>query len=113
MYILKSRAYLVYNIFCEAHFIQADGLLPILAQINPIKDEPNNIAISLPYKKRYKLKDINFTEDNLIESQKVDDYYLIPDEHEASRKIKFLKLKNIFTPDRRNAGSGRDFDFFS
>ena len=113
MYILKSRAYLVYNIFCEVHFIQADDLLPILAQINPIKDELNNIVISLPYKKRYKLKDINFTEDNLAESKKVDDYYLIPDDNGVNHKIIFLKLKNIFTPDRSNTGIARDFDFSS
>jgi hypothetical protein len=100
-------------VFCHAHFIQADSLLPILAQINPIKDEANNIAISLLYKKAYNLKDINFSESNLAESKKVEDYYLIPDEHGVGRKIKFLKLKNIFAPDRRNAGSGRDFDFFS
>jgi len=107
MFVLKSRIYLVYNLFCGAHFIQADDLSPVLPNIKPLEGEPNNVAVSLP------TLDINFTEDELAEAKKAGDYFFIKDNKGVKRKIIFLKLENMLASHRSTARSERDSSFFS
>ena len=95
MYGLKGRLYLVYNIFISADFIQIDDMPPIIPVARDIEDVDSNVVIHLPYKKYYKLKDVDFTEEFLKDTSVGELEYTCKDSHGVSRKIKFLKLKNM------------------
>lgn len=98
MYSLQHRTYLIYNIFCEAHFIQVDDLPPIIPQLQELRGEELNIAIKLPYKAVYNLRDVDLSETALEQATKGEEWYAMGDAQGVKRKIKFLKLKNILAP---------------
>ena len=98
MFLLKSKLYLVYNVFQSADFVQVDGLHPIIPLLGHIKDEPSNILLTLPYEKYYNLKDVTFTEEALSEASTGKEFYTCVDSLGDKRKIKFLKLTNMLEP---------------
>ena len=95
MFLLKSKLYLVYNVFSSADFVEIDDLPPIIPILSDIKDDKSNIVITLPYKKYYKLKDVSFNELELSETSCGKENYSCVDTKGDKRKIKFLKLKNM------------------
>tara|TARA_Y100000592_G_scaffold87564_1_gene142266 strand:- start:37 stop:351 length:315 start_codon:yes stop_codon:yes gene_type:complete len=95
MFSLKSKLYLVYNVFEYADFIRIDDMPPVIPILKDIKDDKENIAVTLPYKKYYKLKDVSFNEVELADTSCGKEHYSCVDVEGNKRKITFLKLKNM------------------
>jgi len=95
MFSLKSKLYLVYNVFEYADFVRIDDMPPIIPVLKDIKDDGSNIAVTLPYEKYYGFKDVSFNELELSEASCGKENYLCVDIDEVKRKITFLKLKNM------------------
>lgn len=92
---LKSKLYLVYNVFRSADFIQVDDMPPVIPCMGDIKDDPTNIVVTLPYEKYYQINDVTFMEEDLSETSTGTEFYTCIDSAGNKRKIKFLKLTNM------------------
>tara|TARA_Y100000593_G_scaffold84754_1_gene160700 strand:- start:522 stop:830 length:309 start_codon:yes stop_codon:yes gene_type:complete len=95
MFLLKSKLYLIYNVFQSADFIQIDDMPPVIPYMSDIKDDPTNIVVTLPYDKYYQINDVTFMEEDLSEASTGAEFYTCIDSTGNKRKIKFLKLTNM------------------